>query len=120
MARIRANTSSKRTDAVSGASDAHHLPQLRDSLALRHPVPSGSGSGPLLGTSLVWHATAVCRPAHQGTAVTSLGTANVKRLIRHKPAFMLGVASQLVWPQLSVEIAVVAVRPPREAEGGQH
>ncbi|WP_436535999.1 Rid family hydrolase [Actinoplanes sp. HUAS TT8] len=33
--------------------------------------------------------------------------------VRHSPAFMLGVVTQLVWPQLRVEIEVTAVRKPR-------
>jgi 2-iminobutanoate/2-iminopropanoate deaminase len=32
-------------------------------------------------------------------------------VIQHEPAFMLGVVSGLVWPQLRVEIEVTAVRP---------
>jgi hypothetical protein len=32
-------------------------------------------------------------------------------MIKHEPAFMLGVISGLVWPQLRVEIEVTAVRP---------
>jgi 2-iminobutanoate/2-iminopropanoate deaminase len=33
-------------------------------------------------------------------------------VIKHEPAFMLGVIPGLVWPQLRVEIEVTAVRPP--------
>jgi 2-iminobutanoate/2-iminopropanoate deaminase len=34
-------------------------------------------------------------------------------VIKHEPAFMLGVISGLVWPALRVEIEVTAVRPSR-------
>ncbi|HEY6480473.1 MAG TPA: Rid family hydrolase [Streptosporangiaceae bacterium] len=33
-------------------------------------------------------------------------------VIKHEPAFMLGIIPGLVWPQLRVEIEVTAVRPP--------
>lgn len=32
-------------------------------------------------------------------------------VVKHEPAFMLGVLSGLVWPKLRVEIEVTAVRP---------
>jgi 2-iminobutanoate/2-iminopropanoate deaminase len=34
-----------------------------------------------------------------------------KEFIKHEPAFMLGVIPGLVWPQIRVEIEVIAVRP---------
>lgn len=34
-----------------------------------------------------------------------------KEIIKHEPAFMLGVIPGLVWPQLRIEIEVTAVRP---------
>ena len=34
-------------------------------------------------------------------------------MIKHEPAFMLGILSGLVWPQIRVEIEVTAVVPAR-------
>lgn len=34
-----------------------------------------------------------------------------KQVIKHEPTFMLGVIPGLAWPQIRVEIEVIAVRP---------
>ncbi len=38
-----------------------------------------------------------------------------KSVIHHQPVFMLGVIPGLVWPDMRVEIEVIAVRPQSEA-----
>jgi enamine deaminase RidA (YjgF/YER057c/UK114 family) len=35
-----------------------------------------------------------------------------KEMITHEPAFMLMVVDSLVWPQIHVEIEVIALGPP--------
>jgi enamine deaminase RidA (YjgF/YER057c/UK114 family) len=41
-----------------------------------------------------------------------------KEMIKHEPAFMLAVVGALVWPEIHVEIEVVALAPPAGREAG--